>query len=144
MTRNRRTCRRIRRLVLNAFISVDGYPSASRHNDDLVKELRHRDLSNGGSCGGTGIERHFADGASARSDLGVEAAKTIANGTCNRTDIDMILLRQLSPEHYFSRLRRLQQKLGLCDGPNAKFIPRGCSQASAPGFSTRSAPPPRW
>jgi 3-oxoacyl-[acyl-carrier-protein] synthase-3 len=74
----------------------------------------------------TGIEeRRFADAGIGTADLGVEAAKAaIASAGIEKHDLDMIVFATLSPDHCFPGSGvYLQQKLGLCEGPNAKFVP---------------------
>jgi 3-oxoacyl-[acyl-carrier-protein] synthase-3 len=74
----------------------------------------------------TGIEeRRFAEDGVGSADLAVPAAKAaVKNAGLQLTDLDMIVVATLSPEHCFPGTGvYLQQKLGLCDGENAKFIP---------------------
>lgn len=74
----------------------------------------------------TGIEaRRFAPAGVGTGDLGAEAAqKAIEAAGLKPHDLDMILLATLSPDMAFPGSGVIvQQKLGLCDGPNAKFVP---------------------
>jgi 3-oxoacyl-[acyl-carrier-protein] synthase-3 len=74
----------------------------------------------------TGIEerRYAAEGVTT-SDLALAAAeRAIARAGIAKTDLDMILFATLSPDRAFPGSGvYLQQKLGLCDGPSAKFVP---------------------
>lgn len=124
--------------MLNAFISGTGFyvPPRRVTNDDLVKDYGI-ETSNEWIVQRTGIEeRRFADEGVGSSDLGVEAAKkAIANAGLQPSDLDMILFATLSPEHCFPGSGvYLQQKLGLCDGPNAKFIPAMDIRNQCSGF----------
>src|SRR5207244_4194468 len=48
----------------------------------------------------------------------------IAKAGIDKSDLDMIVFATLSPDHCFPGSGvYMQQKLGLCDGPNAKFVP---------------------
>ena len=110
-------------VVRNAFISGTGFyvPPRRVTNDDLVKQYGI-ETSNEWIVQRTGIEeRRFADEGVGSSDLGVEAAKkALAKAGLKPADLDMILFATLSPEHCFPGSGvYLQQKLGLCDGPNA-------------------------
>ena len=74
----------------------------------------------------TGIEeRRFADEGVGTADLALPAATdAIARAGIAKTDLDMIVFATLSPEHAFPGSGvYLQQKLGLCDGPEATFVP---------------------
>lgn len=111
----------------NAFISGTGFyvPPRRVTNEDLRSQygiettdewVRQR----------TGIEeRRFADEGVATSDLALHAAEqAIARAKIAKTDLDMIIFATLSPDHAFPGSGvYLQRKLGLCDGPNAKFVP---------------------
>jgi 3-oxoacyl-[acyl-carrier-protein] synthase-3 len=61
----------------------------------------------------------------ATSDLAVPASlDAIARAGIDRTDLDMIIFATLSPDGCFPGTGvYLQRKLGVCDGPNAKFVP---------------------
>ncbi|MBX3231060.1 MAG: ketoacyl-ACP synthase III [Labilithrix sp.] len=111
----------------NAFISGTGFyvPPRRVTNDDLVKEYGI-ETTNEWILQRTGIEeRRFAEEGVRTSDLGLYAAeKAIARAGIAKTDLDMILFATLSPDHCFPGSGvYLQRKLGLCDGPNAKFVP---------------------
>jgi 3-oxoacyl-[acyl-carrier-protein] synthase-3 len=74
----------------------------------------------------TGIEeRRFAEPGVTTSDLAKNAAEAaIRRAGLMPTDLDMILFATLSPDHAFPGSGvYLQKKLGLCEGPNAKFVP---------------------
>ena len=74
----------------------------------------------------TGIEaRRFAPEGVGTSDLGAEAARNaIEAAGIAPQDLDLILLATLSPDMAFPGSAVLvQEKLGLCEGPNAKFVP---------------------
>ena len=110
----------------NAYISGTGFyvPPRVVTNDDLAKNYGI-DTTHEWVVKRTGIEeRHFAEEGVATSDLGLEAAKAaIERAGIQKTDLDMILFATLSPDHAFPGSGvYLQQKLGLCDGPNAKFV----------------------
>lgn len=114
-------------VVRNAFISGTGFyvPPRRVTNDDLVKDYGI-ETSNEWIVQRTGIEeRRFAEEGVRTSDLGVPAAKAaLAKAGLQPHDLDMILFATLSPDHCFPGSGvYLQQKLGLCDGPNAKFVP---------------------
>ena len=111
----------------NAYISGTGYyvPPRSVTNDDLRTQYGI-DTTHEWIHQRTGIEaRRFADAGVSTSDLGVEAAKkAIARAGIAPTDLDMIVFATLSPDQCFPGCGvYLQQKLGVCDGPNPKFVP---------------------
>ena len=111
----------------NAFISGTGFyvPPRRVTNDDLVKQYGI-ETSHEWILQRTGIEeRRFADEGIGSSDLALEASKkALAKAGLSAHDLDMIVFATLSPEHCFPGSGvYLQQKLGLCDGPNAKFVP---------------------
>ena len=111
----------------NAYISGTGFFAPPRvvTNDDLVKEYGI-DTTHDWIVQRTGIEeRHFADDGVGSADLGAEAARmALKNAGLEAHDLDMIIFATLSPEHCFPGSGvYLQQKLGLCDGPKAKFVP---------------------
>ena len=70
-------------------------------------------------------ERHFAEEGVGTSDLALHAAEdAIAAAGIQKTDLDMIVFATLSPDHAFPGSGvYLQQKLGLCEGDNPKFVP---------------------
>ena len=111
----------------NAYISGTGFFAPPRvvTNDDLVKEYGI-DTTHEWIVQRTGIEqRHFAEDGVGSADLGAEAARmALKNAGLEAHDLDMIIFATLSPEHCFPGSGvYLQQKLGLCDGPKAKFVP---------------------
>jgi 3-oxoacyl-[acyl-carrier-protein] synthase-3 len=111
----------------NAYISgTGGYvPPRVVTNDDLVKQYGI-DTTHDWILQRTGIEeRRFADEGVGSADLAVHAAKqAIESAGITKEDLDMIVFATLSPEHCFPGSGvYLQQKLGLCDGPDAKFVP---------------------
>ena len=111
----------------NAYVSGTGYyvPERVVTNDDLAREYGI-DTNHEWIVKRTGIEaRRFAPEGVGSADLALHAAeKAIANAGIDKHDLDLIVFATLSPEHCFPGSGvYLQQKLGLCDGPNAKFIP---------------------
>jgi len=111
----------------NAIISGTGFyvPPRVVTNDDMVNEYKI-DTTNEWIVQRTGIEqRRFADVGVGTSDLALPAAEmAIKNAGISKTDLDMIIFATLSPDHAFPGSGvYLQQKLGLCDGANAKFVP---------------------
>ncbi len=111
----------------NAYISGTGFhvPPRVVTNDELAKSYGI-DTTHDWIVQRTGIEeRHFAADGVGTADLALPAAqKAIENAGIDKTDLDMIILATLSPDHAFPGSGvYLQQKLGLCDGPNAKFVP---------------------
>ena len=94
-------------------------------NDDLAKdygiETTHEWIVQR-----TGIEaRRFADKGVGSAELALHASQdAIRNAGITKTDLDMIVFATLSPDHCFPGSGViLQQKLGLCDGDNPKFVP---------------------
>ncbi len=111
----------------NAFISGTGYyvPPRVVTNDDLRTQYGI-DTTSEWIVQRTGIEsRRYAEEGVGSADLAVPAAQmAVKNAGIALTDLDMIVFATLSPEHCFPGSGvYLQQKLGLCDGPNAKFVP---------------------
>lgn len=111
----------------NAIISGTGFyvPPRVVTNDDLVNEYKI-DTTNDWIVQRTGIEqRRYADAGVGTSDLAVPAAEmAIKNAGISKNDLDMIIFATLSPDHAFPGSGvYLQQKLGLCEGANAKFVP---------------------
>ncbi len=111
----------------NAFISGTGFyvPPRRVTNDDLRTQYGI-DTTHEWINKRTGInERRFAEEGVATSDLALHAAENaIKRAGIAKTDLDMIIFATLSPDHCFPGSGvYLQQKLGLCDGPNAKFVP---------------------
>jgi len=111
----------------NAFISGTGFhvPPRVVTNDMLAAEYGV-DTTNEWIVQRTGIEaRRFAEEGLGTADLALPAAQMALEAAKLRPhDLDMIILATLSPEHAFPGSGvYLQQKLGLCDGPDAKFVP---------------------
>ncbi len=111
----------------NAFISGTGFyvPPHRVTNEDLKTKFGI-DTTHEWILQRTGIEeRRFADEGVGSADLAAEAAKkALAKAGLAPSDLDMIVFATLSPEHSFPGSGVfLQKKLGLCDGPNAKFVP---------------------
>ncbi len=111
----------------NAYISGTGFfaPPRTVTNDNLVKDYGI-DTTHEWIVQRTGIEeRHFAEDGVGSSDLGLEASRqALKNAGLEAHDLDMIIFATLSPENCFPGSGvYLQQKLGLCDGPKAKFVP---------------------
>ncbi|HEY1695313.1 MAG TPA: beta-ketoacyl-ACP synthase III [Polyangiaceae bacterium] len=109
----------------NAFISGTGFyvPPRVVTNDDLV--ARGVDTTNEWIVQRTGIEaRRYADEGVGTADLALPAAKdAIAHAGLTPRDLDLIVLATLSPDMAFPGSGvLLQQKLGLCDGPDPKFV----------------------
>src|SRR5262249_43182607 len=113
--------------VLNAYISGTGFHVPERRvtNDQLRTEYGI-DTSHEWILQRTGIEeRRSADEGVGTSDLAVHASRAaLAKARLRPHDLDMIVFATLSPDHCFPGSGvYLQQKLGLCDGPDAKFVP---------------------
>lgn len=111
----------------NAYISGTGFyvPPRRVSNDDL-RTTYGIDTTHDWIVQRTGIEeRRYADEGVGSADLAVHAAEAaIKKAGIQKQDLDMIVFATLSPEHCFPGSGvYLQQKLGLCDGPNAKFVP---------------------
>jgi len=114
-------------IVRNAFLSGTGfYVPPRRVTNDALRAEYGIDTTDEWIRQRTGIEeRRFAEEGVATSDLGVEAAKmALERAKLAPSDLDMIVFATLSPDHAFPGSGvYLQQKLGLCEGPNAKFVP---------------------
>lgn len=113
--------------MLNAYISGTGHyvPERVVTNDDLAREYGI-DTTHEWIHKRTGIEeRRFAEPGVATSDLAEKASRiALERAGLQPHDLDMIIFATLSPDHVFPGAGvYLQQKLGLCDGPNAKFVP---------------------
>lgn len=111
----------------NAYISGTGgfVPPRIVTNQNLVDDYKI-ETTHEWILQRTGIEaRRFADEGVGPSDLALEAAKqALEKANIGPHDLDMIIFATLSPEYCFPGSGvLLQQKLGLCDGPNAKFVP---------------------
>ncbi|MCA9598048.1 MAG: ketoacyl-ACP synthase III, partial [Myxococcales bacterium] len=114
-------------LMPNAYISGTGFyvPPRVVTNDQLAKDYGI-DTTHEWIVKRTGIEeRHFAEEGVGTSDLALHAAEdAIAAAGIQKTDLDMIVFATLSPDHAFPGSGvYLQQKLGLCEGDNPKFVP---------------------
>lgn len=111
----------------NAYISGTGFhvPPRVVKNDDL-KNAYGIDTTDEWIVKRTGIEeRRFSEEGIATSDLAVPAAQqAIERAGIDKTDLDMIVFATLSPDHAFPGSGvYLQEKLGLCEGGGAKFVP---------------------
>ncbi len=74
----------------------------------------------------SGIEcRRFADEGVGTSEMGTLAARAaIADAGIEARQLDLIVFATLSPDHAFPGAGvYLQNRLGLCDGPDARFVP---------------------
>ena len=113
--------------MLNAYISGTGfYVPPRRVTNDELRTVYGIDTTHDWILQRTGIEeRRFADEGVGSSDLAVHAARAALESAGIRAhDLDMIVFATLSPEHCFPGSGvYLQQKLGLCDGPGARFVP---------------------
>ena len=114
-------------LMPNAYISGTGYyvPPRRVTNDDLRTQYGI-DTTHEWIHKRTGIEeRRFAEEGVGSAELGQYAAENaLKNAGLTAQDLDMIIFATLSPEHCFPGSGvYLQNRLGLCDGPNAKFVP---------------------
>ena len=108
----------------NAYISGTGcyVPPRVVTNDDLV--AMGIDTTHDWIVQRTGIEaRRFAEEGVATSDLGAHAARdAIAAAGLKAKDLDLIVFATLSPDMAFPGSGvLLQQKLGMCDGDDAKL-----------------------
>jgi len=111
----------------NAYISGTGMyvPPRRVTNDDLAKDYGI-DTTHEWIVQRTGIEeRRYAEEGIGSADLAVHASKEALEAAgLKKTDLDMIIFATLSPEHCFPGSGvYLQEKLGLCEGPDAKFVP---------------------
>ena len=94
-------------------------------NDDLSKDYGI-DTTHEWIVKRTGIEeRRFAEEGVGSSDLALEASKmALEDAGIDKADLDLIIFATLSPEIQFPGSGVfLQEKLGLCEGDNAKFVP---------------------
>jgi 3-oxoacyl-[acyl-carrier-protein] synthase III len=124
--------------VPNAYISGTGsyVPERVVTNDDL-RTVYGIDTTSEWIEKRTGIqERRYADEGVGTSDLALHASrKALANAGLTAHDLDLIVFATLSSEHCFPGSGvYLQQKLGLCDGPNAKFVPAMDVRNQCSGF----------
>ena len=111
----------------NAYISGTGFyvPPRVVTNDDLAEQYGI-DTTDEWIYQRTGIkERRFADEGVSASDLALQASETaIERAGIDKRDIDLIILATLSPDHHFPGTGvHLQEKLGLCEGEYATFVP---------------------
>ena len=109
----------------NAFISGTGFyvPPRVVTNDDLI--AMGIDTTNDWIVQRTGIEaRRYAEEGVGTSDLAVPAARdAIERAGLTARDLDFIVFATLSPDMAFPGSGvLLQQKLGLCEGPEPKFV----------------------
>lgn len=109
----------------NAFISGTGFyvPPRVVTNDDLI--ALGVDTTNDWIVQRTGIEaRRYAQEGVGSSDLALPAARdALERAGLKARDLDLIVFATLSPEMAFPGSGvLLQQKLGLCDGPEPKFV----------------------
>ena len=113
--------------MLNATITGTGMhvPPRVVTNDDLANDYGI-DTSHEWIVKRTGIEeRRFAEEGIGTSDLALEATKmALEDAGLEAHDLDLIVFATLSPEYQFPGSGVfLQEKLGLCEGDNAKFVP---------------------
>jgi len=113
--------------VVQAYISGTGFyvPPGVVTNDDLIKNFGVETTPEW-IVQRTGIEaRRFAEAGVGTSDMATLAAKdALAAAALEPHDLDLIIVATLSPEHAFPGSGvYVQQKLGLCEGENAKFVP---------------------
>ncbi len=111
----------------NAYISGTGgfVPPRVVTNQDLVDKYGI-DTSNEWIVQRTGIEeRRYADDGVGVSDLALPASEqAIERAGIAKHELDMILFATLSPEiHFPGSGVFLQRKLGLLEGPDARFVP---------------------
>ena len=114
----------LRRTLRNAAITGTGFyvPPRVVTNDDLV--AMGLDTTHEWVVQRTGIEsRRFADEGVGTSDLALPAARdAIERAGLRPRDLDLIVFATLSPDMAFPGSGvLLQQKLGLCDGADAKL-----------------------
>jgi 3-oxoacyl-[acyl-carrier-protein] synthase-3 len=110
----------------NAIISGIGFhvPPRVVTNDDL-RTVYGIDTTHEWIVQRTGIEqRRFVEDGVRTSDLAVPASReAIERAGLQPTDIDLIILATLSPDcHFPGTAVYLQQKLGVCDGKNPRFM----------------------
>jgi 3-oxoacyl-[acyl-carrier-protein] synthase-3 len=112
--------------VPNAQIAGTGFyvPPRVVTNDDLRTQYGI-DTTHEWILQRTGIEqRRFADEGVGSADLALPAAQAaLAEAKLEPQDLDLIVFATLSPEHCFPGSGvYLQHKLGLTEGPKAKFV----------------------
>lgn len=113
--------------MTNAYISGTGsyVPPRVVTNQMLIDEYGI-DSTDEWIISRTGIrERRFADEGVGTSDLALKASEqALESAGLSAHDLDMIIVATLSPDHHFPGTGvYLQNKLGLCDGKDAKFVP---------------------
>ena len=113
--------------MVQAYISGTGFyvPPRVVTNDDLIRTYGV-ETTNEWIVQRTGIEaRRFADEGVGTSDMAVKAARdALVAAQLEPHDLDLIVVATLSPEHAFPGSGvYVQQKLGLCEGDDAKFVP---------------------
>ena len=111
----------------NAYISGTGFyvPPRVVTNQQLADEFG-MDTTDEWIRQRTGIEqRHFADEGVATSDLAkIASEQAIERAGLKANDIDLIIFATLSPDCHFPGTGvYLQQKLGLPEGDDPKFVP---------------------
>ena len=124
--------------MTNAYISGTGlyFPPRVVTNDDLRTQYGI-DTTHEWIVQRTGIEqRRYAEQGIGSADLAVPAAEmAIERAGLKKEDLDMILFATLSPEHRFPGSGvYLQQKMGFCDGPSARFVPAMDIRNQCSGF----------
>jgi len=112
--------------VPNAQIAGTGFfvPPRIVTNDDLRTQYGI-DTTHEWILQRTGIEqRRFADAGVGSADLALPAAQAaLEEAKLEPQDLDLIVFATLSPEHCFPGSGvYLQHKLGLTEGPKAKFV----------------------
>ena len=110
----------------NAYISGTGFyvPPGVVTNQDLVDRYGI-DTSDEWIETRTGIkERRFVADGVGTSDLALKASEAaLESASMDKSELDMIIVATLSPDHHFPGTGvYLQEKLGLPNGPNAKFV----------------------
>ncbi|MEZ4454107.1 MAG: beta-ketoacyl-ACP synthase 3 [Nannocystaceae bacterium] len=119
--------RSIERTTSNAYISGTGFyvPPDVVTNHELIRrygiETTHEWIVQR-----TGIEaRRYAAPGIGSAELGAHAAEAaLAEAGLEAAEIDMIFFASLSPDYAFPGSGvLLQRRLGLCEGPKARFIP---------------------
>ncbi len=110
----------------NAYISGTGFyvPPRVVKNEDLRTQYGI-DTTHEWILQRTGIEeRRYAEEGVGSADLAVPAAQmAVKNAGLTMQDLDLIVFATLSPDHCFPGSGvYLQEKLGLCNGDDAKFV----------------------
>ncbi len=122
----------------NAYISgTGGYvPPRVVTNDDLRTQYGI-DTTHEWILQRTGIEeRRYSEVGVATSDLALHAThQALERAQLKAHDLDMILFASLSPDMHFPGTGPiLQKKLGLTEGPDAKFVPTMDIRNQCSGF----------